>query len=140
MATVTRIPTSPGQVPPIQDRAHRLFLSRILDSLETLKSSLASASSTSTGEISALRTQLLGLIEEINQRIDDIEGGQLYTRLLAGLVVTVPLLEHGITTPSFASVRKGDGAEVSVAIQITAGSDVVVSSLVPLDGHVLYLR
>lgn len=140
MATATRIPASPGQVPPIQDRLHREYLKRLSEAVARLKADLNDSVNTSSGDLSALRTQLLGLIEALDLRVDAIEGGQLFTRALTGLVVTVPLLEHGITAPAFASVRKGDGREVSVAIQITAGSDVIVSSLVPLDGHVLYLR
>lgn len=62
-----------------------------------------------------------------------------YEKALTGTQVTIPASEHGIERLPSVVVVSPEGDVVSVAVNVTSAR-VVLSSLVPLDGHTAYME
>lgn len=66
-------------------------------------------------------------------------GVARYTKVLSGVWVEIPTAEHGLAGVAFVKVYDPDGAEVSVAAEVTPAA-VVIESTVPMTGHTAILE
>lgn len=66
-------------------------------------------------------------------------GVARYTKVLSGVRVEIPASEHELTGVAFVKVYDQDGAEVSVAAEVTPAA-VVIESIVPMTGHTAILE